>query len=837
MATSTSNLTNLVLRPNTGTLGRPIQVRTNFFRVQSLPTQNIYHYDVDVEPFLPQTKLRALWLLFEDAHPDVVGNSKAIFDGRKNVFSIARFALGQVQAQAFPVDVTNHPNFGRSPKENIFNIKLKLANTVNMQELTQFINGNSPCTSNCLTAIMFLEILVRFLPSQTQYTFARSIFTPADKIPLSNGAEAWYGYYQSFRPAKGVMLVNIDMSATVMHESGPLPEIIAKILNKRSLNELRAGLPDRDMIMLRRLLRGRTIQVVHRGERRFSYKITDLAGPANQVTFADSEENTMTVADYFLKRYNRRLNYPFLPCIVVRKNNFLPMEVCEISPGQRFTRRLNAKQSSEFITATALPPQTRFNKITQGLNLLQHKNNPYLEEFGLSIDQNMQVIPARIMEPPRITFGQGTIRPQLNGWNLQGKRFMKPATLQSWSLVNFAGAVPLEATKRFIRELVTTLVGLGLHVVNRTPIVLNADPQGAIERSLKEAWLNAGNQARAEPQMLFCILPNAGPQLYAEIKRVTDTIIGIPSQCLQSKHIASAKKQYCANVGLKVNTKLGGSNHVLSNGEIPFISDKPTVVFGIDVSHPFPGSNAPSIAAITASVDPLADQFIATVRLQARTELVSDLSNMIVDLLRKFYEKSGMKPQRLLFYRDGVSYGQFQQVMTNEVDAIRAACALLDVNYKPTITFVVVQKRHRARFLPMSRQDADRSGNCVSGLVIDTDITHPYEFDFYLQAHAAIKGTARSAHYYVLYDENKFDANSLQDLTFKLCFNYARSTGPVSLVPAVYYADLVAARVHLHRPGGDWSETTMTGDTGDMQAQMAAYATVSPKLEKIMYYM
>jgi len=111
MATSTSNLTNLVLRPNTGTLGRPIQVRTNFFRVQSLPTQNIYHYDVDVEPFLPQTKLRALWLLFEDAHPDVVGNSKAIFDGRKNVFSIARFALGQVQAQAFPVSRKKHVYF------------------------------------------------------------------------------------------------------------------------------------------------------------------------------------------------------------------------------------------------------------------------------------------------------------------------------------------------------------------------------------------------------------------------------------------------------------------------------------------------------------------------------------------------------------------------------------------------------------------------------------------------------------------------------------------------------------------------------------------------------
>lgn len=97
------NLSNFVLRPDSGTLGRPVQVRANFFRVLGLPTQEVYHYDIDIEPFLPPEKSRVLWQLFEETHPDVVANVKSIFDGRRNVFSVVEFTLGQTQAQAFPV--------------------------------------------------------------------------------------------------------------------------------------------------------------------------------------------------------------------------------------------------------------------------------------------------------------------------------------------------------------------------------------------------------------------------------------------------------------------------------------------------------------------------------------------------------------------------------------------------------------------------------------------------------------------------------------------------------------------------------------------------------------
>jgi eukaryotic translation initiation factor 2C len=59
-------------------------------------------------------------------------------------------------------------------------------------------------------------------------------------------------------------------------------------------------------------------------------------------------------------------------------------------------------------------------------------------------------------------------------------------------------------------------------------------------------------------------------------------------------------------------------------------------------------------------------------------------------------------------------------------------------------------------FFPSSDFDADRSGNCPAGTVIDTKVVSPVEFDYYLFGHAGLLGTSRPAHYNVLFDENEF---------------------------------------------------------------------------------
>lgn len=186
-----------------------------------------------------------------------------------------------------------------------------------------------------------------------------------------------------------------------------------------------------------------------------------------------------------------------------------------------------------------------------------------------------------------------------------------------------------------------------------------------------------------------------------------------------------------------------------------------------------------------------------------------------------------MKPERILFYRDGVAEGQFAEVMRVEVAALKQAFAKLDATYAPKLTFVVVQKRHHARFFPMKREDGDRSGNCLPGTVVDTGITHPFEFDFYLQSHAGLLGTSRPAHYCVLHDENKFKADQLQDISYKLCHLYARCTRTVSMVPPAYYAHLIAARARFHARGENWSDSYSTDTT---LSDGPAYARVPKSL-------
>jgi hypothetical protein len=184
-------------------------------------------------------------------------------------------------------------------------------------------------------------------------------------------------------------------------------------------------------------------------------------------------------------------------------------------------------------------------------------------------------------------------------------------------------------------------------------------------------------------------------------------------------------------------------------------------------------------------------QYRAQVRLQAgRVEMIQDLQAMAVSLLRAYRKSNGdQKAKRVIFYRDGVSEGQFDAVVDEEVAALKAAFRELDPKGPaPKLTYVVCGKRHHLRFYAKAPAEADRTGNLPAGTVVDRGVTSAVMGNFYLQAHAGLVGTARPTHYSILVDENAFTADRLQQLTFNLCHAYARATRSVSLVPPAYYA-------------------------------------------------
>ncbi|KAJ3129151.1 hypothetical protein HK098_002392 [Nowakowskiella sp. JEL0407] len=808
-------------RPGIGNSGRSIQVRANFFPVLSLPGQNIHHYDVSIAPDVPPAKNRRVYQQWEDAASvsGDLGGLRPVYDGRKNLFSSRALPfegdVGQFQVDYFDDDDPGSRR--RAPKK--FKMTIRKIGEVNMQRLALFLEGRLPETPH--DALMAMDILLRHIPSLKYTTVGRCFYTPDSAATIANGAQLWQGFHQSIKPTRGAVLINLDVSATAFYQPGPVIEMVAKILGKQSPAELRGPISDKDRQKLEKSLKGLKVVVTHRGQIRRKYRIAKITPtPAGRTMFPVGDTGSEdSVANYFQTKYNCHLYFPHLPCLIVgdpQKSVYLPLEVCEVVAGQRHLRKLNERQTAEMIKFTCQPPHVRSNKISAGITILQQRDNEYLREFNVQIGHEMAIVNARVLPAPAISYHPASkepvITPREGAWNLRDKMVAQGVSIRSWCVVAFGAEqdYPVTAVQKFITLLVQTCEECGVFIQNRQPPISYASPHGNVEKTLIDAYMVAGNSFQERPQLIVCILPNTGVPLYAEIKRVSDTVIGIATQCIQAKHMFAAKRQYCANVCLKVNVKLGGMNSFLSNAQLPFVSERPTIIFGADVTHPAPGSASnQSIAALVGSMDAQCSRYAAAIRVQkGRQEIINDLVGMVIELLKNFYQTCGAKPERIIFFRDGVSEGQFQEVLRSEMEAIRRACQTLEPTYKPTVTYIVVQKRHHARFFPIRKEDSDRSGNVLPGTIVETGVTHPSEFDFYLCSHPGLQGTSKPTHYHCLQDENRFTADALQELTYRLCYLYCRATRSVSVCPPAYYAHLVAARARFHATGEGWSELT-----------------------------
>ena len=128
---------------------------------------------------------------------------------------------------------------------------------------------------------------------------------------------------------------------------------------------------------------------------------------------------------------------------------------------------------------------------------------------------------------------------------------------------------------------------------------------------------------------------------------------------------------------------------------------------------------------------------------------------------------------------------------------------------------------------------------CAQGTVVDTDICHPTENDFYLVSHAGLQGTSRPVHYHVLLDENGFGADALQRMAWSLCHVYCRCTRSVSLVPPVYYAHLAAFRarvLHAAEAGSDTESVRSGGAAAAAAAPGGAPLDVHASLQQSMFF-
>ncbi|KAL2229955.1 protein argonaute 10 [Sesamum indicum] len=856
-------------RPGFGQLGTKCIVKANHFFAE-LPDKDLNQYDVTITPEVSSRAVnRAIMAELVKMYKESdLGMRLPAYDGRKSLYTAGELPFAWKEFTIKLIDEEDNVNGPKRERE--YKVVIKFVARANLHHLGQFLAGKR--ADGPKEALQILDIVLRELSMKRFCPVGRSFFSPDIRRPqrLGDGLEAWCGFYQSIRPTQMGLSLNIDMASAAFIEALPVIEFVAQLLGKDVLSR---PLSDSDRIKVKKALRGVKVEVTHRGDVRRKYRVSGITSqPTRELVFPVDDNSMKSVVEYFQEMYGFTIQYTHLPCLQVgnqKKANYLPMEACKIVEGQRYTKRLSEKQITALLKVTCQRPRDRENDILQTVQHNAYEQDPYAKEFGIRISEKLASVEARVLPAPWLKYHETgkekDCLPQVGQWNMMNKKMINGMTVSRWACINFSRSVQDSVARGFCNELAQMCQVSGMEFNPEPVIPIYAARPDQVEKALKHVYHACMNKLKGkELELLLAILPDNNGSLYGDLKRICETDLGLISQCCLTKHVFKINKQYLANVSLKINVKMGGRNTVLLDAiscRIPLVSDIPTIIFGADVTHPENGEeSSPSIAAVVASQDwPEVTKYAGLVCAQAhRQELIQDLyktwhdpvrgtvsGGMIRDLLVSFRKATGQKPQRIIFYRDGVSEGQFYQVLLFELDAIRKACASLEPNYQPPVTFIVVQKRHHTRLFANNHRDkssTDKSGNILPGTVVDSKICHPTEFDFYLCSHAGIQGTSRPAHYHVLWDENNFTADGIQSLTNNLCYTYARCTRSVSVVPPAYYAHLAAFRARFYMEPDGQEGGCAGGQGGGKGTRVAGESGVRPlpalkeNVKRVMFY-
>ncbi|MCJ1459955.1 hypothetical protein MMC28_010334 [Mycoblastus sanguinarius] len=805
-------------RPGYGTEGRGIILRTNYFAMITNSKARLYKYNVDIKPDPEESKRkrrRIMSLLLSREELRSNGNAVAS-DYAKTLIAAKELRMGKDGDIKLSIKYLEVEESVPRPNATTYAITISLTGTVVFRELMDYLQSTASDQAASYDkgdAIQAMNIVMARFPniSSDVYPSTGNKFFPyptkkKDYKDLGEGLIAVRGYYASVRTSTLRALVNINAQTSAFY-----PECDVK-----TLMDLHGGTSQ----MLENFISKLRVRVTHlknqKGEKEdrvktiygFSHppQTQGHAGNSVQIKFqcdAVDPSKPISVQEYFAKQYGISLKSPQAACLNVgtkTQPRYIPPELCDVVPGQVFRRKLSDRQTAVMITYAAQPPAVNADKIlNEGLAVMgvSHPDNndaqneimmnKTFSQFGLKVLGSMLTVPGRILVSPVVKYRGSTENGTGGSWNMIKKTFTVPIRTKDWSFMTIGqatiGAAQISAFQTALRS-----YGLG-DEKPKPPRGFQAnllDAQGRQhEESIDRGIDRALNQASKEKvKILLVVLPSV------------HTVCSVGSKLSKEK----GQPQYCANVALKFNLKCGGVNQSLPDDKLSFLNRGDCMVVGIDVTHPSPGSieGAPSIAGVVASIDSQYAQFPASIRAQkSRQEMVQYLQDMVEERLKLWQKKNrNAFPANILVYRDGVSEGQYETVLTEELPAFKKAFEkLYPVKQQPKLTIIIVGKRHHTRFFPTNPKDADpKTGNPMNGTVVDRGVTMEKGWDFFLQAHTALQGTARPAHYVIVHDEMKLGANQLEQVTHSLCYLFGRATKAVSICPPAYYADLLCER-------------------------------------------
>lgn len=704
----------------------------------------------------------------------------------------------------------------------------------------------------------------------------------------SKGTIAVRGYFSSIAPAMGAVLLNVNTVSTAFYKAQPLEQFCRSITGRNGadnalLTEMNKKMPkfrvrinfdrkhaDNDPNINAEKRRIKTLAALGK-------KPDDQGGP--QVNgrvkkvwdhIRDKYPKAVIDSDRNMPTANVGRNEP-------DKRNWYLASNLDIIADQVFRRQLTSSMTSDMIAfAKRNPAKNYYAILEEGRRSISlPATDPMLNDLGITVSNGMIQVPFVRLPSPKIRYAGGeSFDAEFGYWKPNQNN-------PNMTFANDQRRPPKMPVARFYRpskilhaELETGYIAdfRALHTKQGLPQYDVPDQKcQIIQNWAVEGLKSVFKNCVSDTDLVVVIFPrnNASYRtMYQNFKFVMDKVYGLKSICFCEESMVKSKssksdddknsrngagrdtglEDYMRNICMKINLRLGNHNHEVNLPVIGQESKCNTIVLGADVTHPSAGTIAgtPSVAAVVGSLDNKFARFPGSMRLNTqRQDIIDDMKDMVKERLSDWQSVNGKDklPQNILFYRDGVGESRYAELRTTEVLRIKAAWEEKfyaihqrkpDPKEQVKLTVVVVTKRHHTRFYPtdiLARQGSMRhmSRNCPPGTLVDSGVTSPYYFDFFLLSHSG-GGTLRPAHYFVLENGMNFSTADLQLLTFQLCFTYGRSLTSVSYAPPAYYADRLCERGRLFlKPFFDGEEKMKEMSEEDVwrEAERVFYGTGS----------
>ncbi|XP_068309885.1 protein argonaute 5-like, partial [Pyrus communis] len=307
-----------------------------------------YQYDVSITPEVASEKINRdvidqLVKLYKESR---LGNRIPAYDGMKSIYTAGPLPFASKEFVVTLPEKDDHEDSSAaaagSKRSREFKVTLKLSSKPDLYQLQQFLQSQQHESPQEETQV--LDVALRAAPPEKYSSFATELGQKGGD--LGEGQEYWRGFSQS----QFGLSLNIDVSARAIYEPIMVTEFVKKLLSDRQLSR---PLPDRDRLKEKKPLKG--VQVSLSYEEHTSYEVTGVSvEPQSKLKFTH-------------ERYSIGLRDVAMPALQSGRDSkpaYLPMELCTIGSGKRYSR-LNERQATALLRATSQSPGDRERSIYQ----------------------------------------------------------------------------------------------------------------------------------------------------------------------------------------------------------------------------------------------------------------------------------------------------------------------------------------------------------------------------------------------------------------------------------------------------------------------------------------